>query len=82
MNLNQKFLNMNTFSKIVITSVFLCFFGFIENQVSGQTNNNFEITKNLDIYTTLYKELNKNYVDEIVFDNKNHLHKKMPSFYL
>jgi len=31
----------------------------------GQNENNFEISKNLDIYTTLYKELNTNYVDEI-----------------
>jgi carboxyl-terminal processing protease len=30
----------------------------------GQSNN-FEISKNLDIYTTLFKELNTNYVDEI-----------------
>lgn len=28
-------------------------------------NSNFEIAKNLDIYATLFKELNKNYVDEI-----------------
>lgn len=31
---------------------------------SGQ-NNNFEISKNLDIFTTLYRELHKNYVDEV-----------------
>lgn len=31
----------------------------------GQNSNNFEVSKNLDIYTTLYKELNKNYVDEL-----------------
>jgi len=34
-------------------------------QVAGQNNNNFEVAKNLDIFTTLYKELNKNYVDEL-----------------
>lgn len=28
-------------------------------------NNNFEIAKNIEIYTSLYKELNENYVDEI-----------------
>jgi carboxyl-terminal processing protease len=65
MNLNQKILNMNKFSKTIIAVIFLCLFGFIGIQASCQTNNNFEITKNLDIYTTLYKELNKNYVDEI-----------------
>jgi carboxyl-terminal processing protease len=31
----------------------------------GQGSNNFEISKNLDIYTTLFRELNANYVDEI-----------------
>lgn len=33
--------------------------------VNGQNSNNFEISKNLDIYTSLFKEINKNYVDEI-----------------
>jgi len=28
-------------------------------------DNNFEISKNIDIFTTLYRELHKNYVDEI-----------------
>ncbi|MFO8128661.1 MAG: S41 family peptidase [Bacteroidales bacterium] len=31
----------------------------------SQNGNNFEISKNLDIYTTLFKELNSNYVDDI-----------------
>ncbi len=31
----------------------------------GQNTNNFEISKNLDIYVSLMKELNTNYVDEI-----------------
>ena len=31
----------------------------------AQNSNNFEVAKNLDIFTTLYKELNKNYVDEL-----------------
>ncbi|MCD4663739.1 MAG: S41 family peptidase, partial [Bacteroidales bacterium] len=31
----------------------------------GQNSNNFEISKNLDIYTTLFKKLNTNYVDDI-----------------
>lgn len=32
---------------------------------AGLNQNNFEISKNLDIYTTLFRELNINYVDEI-----------------
>ncbi len=32
---------------------------------TGLNQNNFEISKNLDIYTTLFRELNINYVDEI-----------------
>ncbi len=31
----------------------------------GQKDSNFEISKNLDIYTTLFQELHKNYVDGI-----------------
>lgn len=34
--------------------------------ISGITqNNNFEISKNIDIFTTLYRELHKNYVNDI-----------------
>lgn len=43
---------------LIIASLITPFLG------SGQ-NNNFEISKNIDIFTTLYKELNTNYVDEI-----------------
>ena len=31
----------------------------------GQRSSNFEISKNLEIFTSLYKELNTNYVDEL-----------------
>ncbi len=31
----------------------------------GQRNNNFEISKNLEVFNSLYKELNTNYVDEL-----------------
>lgn len=31
----------------------------------GQRSSNFEISKNLEIYTSLYRELNTNYVDEL-----------------
>jgi len=33
--------------------------------VKAQNSQNFEISKNLDIFVTLYKELNTNYVDDI-----------------
>lgn len=33
--------------------------------VRAQVNNNFEISKSMDIYNSLFKELNLNYVDEI-----------------
>jgi len=35
------------------------------NRADGQNSQNFEISKNLDIFATLYKELNTNYVDDI-----------------
>lgn len=38
---------------------------FLLPGLNGQNNNNFEVAKNLDIFTSLYKELNKNYVDEL-----------------
>ncbi|MCD4746890.1 MAG: S41 family peptidase [Bacteroidales bacterium] len=44
---------------ILLLLIIIPFSGFTQNQ------NNFEISKNLDIYTTLFKELNINYVDEI-----------------
>jgi carboxyl-terminal processing protease len=34
-------------------------------QVISQENNDFEISKNLDVFTELYKQLDINYVDEI-----------------
>jgi carboxyl-terminal processing protease len=37
----------------------------LTNSVIGQSDNNFEISKNLDIYATLLKELDKNYADQI-----------------
>jgi len=43
-------------------SVFILFFTTI---TVAQTENNFEISKNLDIYATLLKELDKNYADLI-----------------
>jgi len=48
--------------KIKILIVYIAFFSF-----SGfaQKNNDFEISKNLEIFTTLYRQLHLNYVDEI-----------------
>ena len=43
----------------------LIVFVFTFNFVFGQNSNNFEVGKNLDIFSTTYKELNINYVDEI-----------------
>jgi carboxyl-terminal processing protease len=48
------------YSQFFILSLFL----FL-NYPGFSQNNNFEVAKNLDIYTTLYKELNTNYVDEL-----------------
>lgn len=38
---------------------------FLSISVNAQNSANFEISKNLDIFATLYKELNSNYVDEL-----------------
>lgn len=51
--------------KTNITRIVILLFLFNSVLVLGQNSNNFEISKNLDIYTTLYRELNTNYVDEI-----------------
>jgi len=37
----------------------------LSQQVHSQTNNNFEISKSMDIYLSVLRELNLNYVDEI-----------------
>jgi carboxyl-terminal processing protease len=62
---SKNFFNMNRYSKLILTGIILLFFGMASTGVVCQTNNNFEIAKNLDIFATLFKELNKNYVDEI-----------------
>jgi carboxyl-terminal processing protease len=49
--------------KYLLTAIILS--SFLSFNSLGQGNNNFEISKNLDIYTTLFRELNANYVDEI-----------------
>ncbi len=47
--------------KIIITGIVLVIASIIS---TGFTDNYFEISKNIDIFTTLYKELNTFYVDE------------------
>lgn len=52
---------MNTFRKYLLLLILIA-----GTAVSnGQNKNNFEISKNLDVFATLFKELNTNYVDEI-----------------
>jgi carboxyl-terminal processing protease len=50
-----------TLNAIVIMSVFLTFTP--TSTLKAQTSSDFEISKNLEILTSLYKELNTNYVD-------------------
>jgi carboxyl-terminal processing protease len=52
-----RFLKLTGFITIVILMLGL--------PVYSQTSRNFEISKNLEIFTTLFRELNKNYVEEI-----------------
>ncbi|NOX48349.1 MAG: S41 family peptidase [Chlorobi bacterium] len=47
------------------SGLLLLLFVFISSLAIGQNSNNFEIGKNLDIFSTTYKELNINYVDEV-----------------
>ncbi|RLD57942.1 MAG: peptidase S41, partial [Bacteroidetes bacterium] len=48
-----------------INIILLVIFGFTANIIVGQNSNNFEIGKNLDIFSTVYKEININYVDKV-----------------
>ncbi len=52
----------NSFRSIIIVLVF--YFTGIVGAIS-QSHNNFEISKSLDIYATVLRELNLNYVDDI-----------------
>ncbi|MEZ5199208.1 MAG: S41 family peptidase [Bacteroidales bacterium] len=55
---------MNKFIKPVIITIVILI-AFIDPIVVLGQSNNFEISKNLDIYATLFKEINTNYVDEV-----------------
>lgn len=58
-------MNLNNFPMRKTIHIFL-FFSILTTVVSAQSKDQgFEILKNLDIYSTLFKELNTNYVDEI-----------------
>ncbi len=52
-----------------INKLFLFLFAFIillsSSSLKAQNENNFEISKNLEIFISMYNELNKNYVDEL-----------------
>lgn len=55
---------MNKFLKLVFITIVIQISLVGLSPVLGQSNN-FEISKNLDIYATLFKEINTNYVEEI-----------------
>lgn len=55
---------MNKFLKLVLVTIVIQTV-FIETKLVYGQSNNFEISKNLDIYATLFKEINTNYVDEV-----------------
>ncbi|HSG67643.1 MAG TPA: S41 family peptidase [Bacteroidales bacterium] len=54
-------------SKILISKILVAFLLIVSFTFSShaQNENNFEISKNLEIFISLYNELNKNYVDEV-----------------
>ncbi len=54
-------IHFNKFKTHLLIFVFLCL-GFT---IKAQKNNDFEISKNLEIFTTLYRQLHLNYVDNI-----------------
>lgn len=54
---------MKYFRLNYIALLFFCL--VVSSHSTGQSENNFEISKNLDIYATLLKELDKNYADLI-----------------
>lgn len=61
----QSSLKMKTL-KISIFTFFVPFLMTTPFILKGQNGKDFEISKNLDIYVTLFKELNLNYVDELM----------------
>ena len=54
---------MNRFKKILAAALIIC---GLSSPVFSQTGqSDFEISKNIDIFVTLYKQLHLNYVDEL-----------------
>ena len=53
---------INIYKSLLLFAIINLFAGSLTAQV---TSSNFEISKNLDIFATMYKELNINYVDEL-----------------
>ncbi len=51
--------------KLVLINLSVIYLVIFSSSVLGQNKNNFEISKNLDIYATVIKELDINYVDDI-----------------
>lgn len=60
--LRQSIFMKRFYLKSLLFSLFFVGFGLASQ---AQSNNNFEVSKNIDIYNSLFKELNLNYVDEI-----------------
>jgi carboxyl-terminal processing protease len=51
--------------KLALINLSVIYLVILSSSVFGQSENNFEISKNLDIYATVMKELDINYVDDI-----------------
>jgi carboxyl-terminal processing protease len=51
--------------KLALINLSVIYLVIFSSSVFGQSENNFEISKNLDIYATVMKELDINYVDDI-----------------
>ncbi|MGE5355231.1 MAG: S41 family peptidase [Deltaproteobacteria bacterium] len=52
-------------NKLIFLVVFLQLLPLLNSRLISQSSKLFEIAKNIEIYTNVYKELNKNFVDEI-----------------
>ena len=56
---------MNIINRLTLIAVLFVIALTPELKLQAQNSDNFEIAKNLDIFATMYKELNTNYVDEL-----------------
>ncbi len=59
----MKHITLTAFKAVILMSVLLAFTPV--TTIKAQTSSDFEISKNLEILSSLYKELNSNYVDGI-----------------